>query len=64
MSLIYNLLGLKISGLISTYFILNGLNYTSYENELYLMGYISKFILLTNVGLKSILLNGSKIILT
>ena len=64
MSLIYNLLGLKISGLISTYFILNGLNSTSYENELYLMGYISKFILLTNVGLKSRLLNGPKIILT
>ena len=35
MSLIYNLLGLKISGLISTYFILNGLNSTSYENELF-----------------------------
>ena len=64
MSLIYNLLGLKISGLISTYFILNGLNSISYENELYLMGYISKFILLTNVGLKSRLLNGPKIILT
>ena len=38
--------------------------FTSYENEPYLMGYISKFILLTNVGLKSRLLNGPKIILT